>query len=185
MNLPMSGEQAELDEMVAAAAGAKLRPGAVLVLLGDRADVPIRVQNLMLAAVLERGPDSKARLGLDGPRQAVLVTLQVPGGNIQHRHLHAAGDVHAHRVGNHRVFGGQHPADRETVADVGIGHQGPRHGHWQQAGPFHLHHGLVLQSFAPLAVFDRLGAWRWRSVQQGFGKFASQAVLRESRQDWR
>ena len=58
----MGGKQAELDKMVAAAAGAELRPGPVLVLPGDRADVPIRIQDLMLAAVLERGPDAKARL---------------------------------------------------------------------------------------------------------------------------
>ena len=47
-DLSMGGEQPELDEMIAAAAGAELRPGAVLVLLRDRADRPIRVQHLML-----------------------------------------------------------------------------------------------------------------------------------------
>ena len=71
------------------------------------------------------------------------------------------------------------PPIGQTVADVRIGHERPRHRHRQQAGLLHLHDGLVFQSFAPLAVFDRLGAWRRRCIQQRFSQFASQIVFNE------
>jgi len=55
MNLSVGGEKPELHEMVAAAAGAQLPPGAILVLFCDRAYVPFGIQHLVLPAVLEAG----------------------------------------------------------------------------------------------------------------------------------
>src|SRR5207245_11489159 len=75
MNFPMSGKQTELDEMIAAAAGAELRPGAILILAGYRADAPIGVQHFMLTAILEVGADTKTRFGLDRPSEAILMPL--------------------------------------------------------------------------------------------------------------
>src|SRR3954451_22931183 len=90
MNLFMSGEQAELDEMIAASTGAKLRPGPILVLFGNRADRPIRIQHPMLTAVLELGAHSKTCLRLDRPGEPILVPFQFTCRNIEHGHLHAA-----------------------------------------------------------------------------------------------
>src|SRR5690349_7631789 len=87
MNFPMSSEQAELDEMIAAAAGAKLRPGPVFVLFSHRADIPIRIQHLMPTAVLEACSHPKTRLRLDCPGEPILVPFQFAGGNIEHGHL--------------------------------------------------------------------------------------------------
>ena len=179
MNLPVGGEKTELHEMVTAAAGAQLRPGAVLVLFGDRANVPIGIQHLVLPAVLEAGPHAKARLGLDGPGEAFGMPFQFADRDIQHRHLHAAGDIHADGIWNDRVLGGQHAADRQAVAHVRVGHESAGDCDRQQAGPFHLHHGLVFQPFAPLAIFDRFGAGRRRCVHNGLGEFLAQRVLRE------
>ena len=176
----MSGEQAELDEMIAAAAGAELRPGPVFVLFGHRADIPIRIQHLVLPAVLEAGAHAKTRLGLDRPGEPILVPFQFARRNIEHGHLHAAGNIHADRIRNDRVLRGQHSADGQPVANVRIRHEGAGHRDRQQAGFLHLHHRFVLQSFAPLPVFDGLGAWRRWSIQQRLGQFSPQAVLRKS-----
>ena len=133
----------------------------------------------MLTAVLERGAHAKARLGFDRPGKAIRMPLQFADRDIQHRHLHAAGDIHADRIRNDGVLGGQHAANRQAIAHVRVRHEGAGHCHGQQAGFLHLHHGLVLQSFAPLAVFDRFGARRRRSVHNGFGQFLAQRVLRK------
>ena len=185
MDLPMGGEQAELDEMVAAAAGAELRPGPVLVLPGDRAHVPVRVQDLVLAAVFEGGTHAEAGLRFDCAGEALRVPLQFPQRDIEHRHLHATGNIHANRVRNDGVFCRQHAADGQSIADVRVRHQGTCHGHWQQAGLLHLHHGFVFQPLTPLPVLNRFSAWRRRSILQGFGKFAPQIVLRQKPTDWR
>src|ERR1039458_7874089 len=55
MDFPMSGEEAELNEMIAAAAGTKLRPSPVFVLFSNRADIPIRPQPCVVTPVLKAG----------------------------------------------------------------------------------------------------------------------------------
>lgn len=37
--------------------------------------------------------------------------------------IHAAPDIHSHRVGDDHVFNGDHPADRHPLSRVGVGHQ--------------------------------------------------------------
>src|ERR1035441_7382200 len=127
MDFPMSGEEAELSEMIAAAAGTKLRPSPVFVLFSNRADIPIRTQHFVLTAVLEAGAHTKARLRLNRPGEPILVPFQFACGNIKHGHFHAASDIDAHRIRNHRVLGSQHPANRQPVTNVGIRHEGSRH----------------------------------------------------------
>ena len=177
----MRREQAKLDEMISAPAGAELRPRAVLVLLRDGADRPIRVQHVMRAAFLEARADAKARFRFDGAGQAVLLLLQIAQRNVQHRHFHAAGNVHADGVRNHGVFRGQHAADGQAVANVRIRHERSRDGDRQQTGFLHLHHRLVFKPFAPLPVFHRLRARRRRRSKQRLREFTAQRVARISR----
>ena len=165
--------------MVAAAAGAQLRPGAVLVLFGDRAYIPIGIHHLVVPAVLEAGPHAKPRFRFNGPGEAFGMPFQFADRDIQHRHLHAAGDIDADRIRNDCVLGSQHAADRQAIAHVCVRHESAGHCHGQQAGFLHLHHGLVLQAFAPLAVFHRFGSRRRRSVHNGFGQLLAQRVLSE------
>ena len=145
-------ERAELDEVIAAAAGAELRPCLVPVRLRDRADAPIRVHDLVLAAAAERGANAEARLGFDGLREPVLRVSQLAQGQIEHRHFHAAGDIHADGKRNDRVVCRQHAANRQAVADVGVRHERACDRHGQPAGPLHLSDGLGVKVFAPLLV---------------------------------
>ncbi len=176
-NLSVSREQPKFDEVVSAAAGPKLRPCSVLVLRGNWAHGPIGIQDRVLATILERGANPETRLGLNRSREPILVPFQILHRNIEHRHFHTAGDVHADRIRNHRVFRCQHSANGQAIANMRVRHEGSAHGHRQQTGSFHLHHGLVFEPFAPLPVFDGLAPWRWRSVEQRFGKLAAQAVF--------
>src|SRR5881628_1599487 len=52
--------------------------------------------------------------------EAILLLLQVAHWNVQHRHFHAARDIHADGVGDNCVLGGQDAADGQAVADVRI-----------------------------------------------------------------
>ena len=126
---------------------------------------------------MKRRAHAKARLRFDGAGQAVLLPFQFAHRNIQHGHLHAAGDIHADRVRNHRVLGRQHAANGQTVADVRVRHERARHRDRQQARLLHLHHRLVLQTFAPLTIFDRFSARRRRRIDNGFGEFLAHRIL--------
>ena len=181
IDLRVRREQTELDEMISAAARAELRPRPVLVLFRHPADRPIRVHHLVLAAVLEVCAHAEARLRLDGTCEPVLLPFQVAHRNVQHRHLHAAGDVHADGVRNHRVFRRQHAADGQAIANVRIRHQRARHRHRQQTRLLHLHHRVVFEPFAPLAILHRFSARRRRGLEQRFRKLAAQRVVHERR----
>src|SRR5207249_8751443 len=47
VDFAVRGEEAKFDEMIAAAAGAKLRPGAIFVLAGNRTDRPIGIEYIV------------------------------------------------------------------------------------------------------------------------------------------
>ena len=53
VNLAMRREESKFDKVITTATGAKLRPGAVFVLLRHGTDRPIRVKDLVLAASAE------------------------------------------------------------------------------------------------------------------------------------
>ena len=65
----------------------------------------------MILADLKFAADPETCLLLNGPRQIVGPGIHQVRGDWEDAHLHPAGDVHAHLVGNDRVFHGQHPAD--------------------------------------------------------------------------
>ena len=58
-------ELAELDEVIAAAARAELRPRAILQARGHGRDAPVGVHDLVLPPRLERGADAEPRLALE------------------------------------------------------------------------------------------------------------------------
>ena len=64
---------------------------------------------------------------------------------------------------------------------MSIRHQSPGHGDWQQARFLHLHHRFKFKPLAPLAIFDRFGARRRRSVYDRFSQFLPHRILREQR----
>ena len=107
--------------------------------------------------------------------------FQVAQRDIQHGHFHTAGDIDTNGIWDDSILSRQNAADRQTVADVGIGHERARNRDRQQAGLFHLHHGFMFESFSPLAIFDRFGPGRRRCLEQRFGKFAAQSIMSEGR----
>jgi hypothetical protein len=174
------GEEAEFDEVIAAAAGAKLRPGALFILFCNRADRPIFVHDRMLPSLLvETRANAESRLGFNGLDQRVRLSIEFARRPIEHRHLHAASDVHADRIRNHSAFNGQHAADRQPITDMRVGHERALHGNRQKARAFHLHDSFVLEILAPLFVGDRLVARRRRSFEERTREFAAEIVFRE------
>ena len=75
---------------------------------------------------------------------------------IEHGEFDAAGNVNAHSVGDNSVVGGEHAADGQAVADMGVRHERGGDGHGQPAGVLHLLERVGVQVHAPLAVRDGL-----------------------------
>src|SRR5262249_4553926 len=150
---------------------------AVFVLLGDRTDGPIRVQYLMLTAILECRANAKASFGFDGAGEPILVSLQFADWNIENSHLHSASDIDTDSIGNNRVLSCKNSTDGQTISDMGVRHESASDRDGEEAGPFHLHDGFVFEAFAPLAVFDRFGTWRRRRSEKGLGEFLAQGVF--------
>ena len=145
----------ELDEMVAAPAGAQLAPGLVPGFPGHGRDGPVPVEDRVVPAFLETGAHAEAGLRGDGLFQPVrppFVPQRVQR-QVQDGQLHPAGDIDAHGVGYDRVVGGQHAADGQAVAHVGVRHQRARQGHGQGARPLHLPDRLPVQVPPPLPVW--------------------------------
>ena len=165
--LVLHGEFAELDKMIAAAAGAELRRGLVAKRLRDGADGPVLVHDRMRAAMFEFRADAEARLGFDGADEIGFAAAQPVERQIEHGHFHAAGDVHAHGVRDDGVVGGQHAADGQAVADVGVGHERGGDGDGQLAGVLHLLERVGVQVRAPLAVGDGLAGHEKHYASQG------------------
>jgi hypothetical protein len=103
-----------------------------------------------VAATAELGTDSESGLLLEHRRQPVVASLNPPGRRVEHREFHAAGDVDADGVGNDGVLGGEHPADREAVTDVGVGHECSGDRHWQAGRGRYLGDGGVFDLIPPL-----------------------------------
>ena len=79
------------------------------------------------------------------------------GGDVEDREPHAAGDVDADGVGDHRVVRRQHPADRQAITQVGIGHERGGNGDRQAHGGLQLVDSGGFQSLAPDAVRGGVG----------------------------
>ena len=99
--------------------------------------------------------------------EAIPAAIQRLGRQVEHRELHAARDVDADGVGDDRVVGGQHAADRQPVALVRVGHESPRHGDRQAAGVVHLLQRRGLDVGAPDPVADRVAAGCERAASLG------------------
>ena len=140
--------------MIAAAAGAELRGGLVAKTLRDGADGPVGVHHRMGAAMFEFRADAEARLGFNGADEIGFAAAKAIERQIEHGQFDAAGDVHADGVGDDGVVGGEHAADGQPVADVGVGHERGGDGDGQLAGVLHLLERVGVQVRAPLAVGD-------------------------------
>ena len=68
---------------------------------------------------------------------------------VEHRQLHAAGDVDADAVRDHGALGREHAADRQAVAAVGVGHERAPHGRRQAQRVLHLVQRALLGVAAP------------------------------------
>ncbi len=112
----------------------------------------------MLPRLLEVRADAEPRLRLDGLGEALGLPVEHGEGQVQHRHLHAAGDIDADGVGDDGVAGGEDAADGQAVAPVRVGHEGAAHGHGQLARVDELLHRLGLEISAPLAERRVVGA---------------------------
>jgi hypothetical protein len=172
------GEKAEFDKMIAAAAGAELGPGAIFVLFGDGTDGPIGVHDFVLASdFVEARADAEASFGFDGFDESVRFAVEFARGPIEHGHFHSARDIHSNGIWNDRAFHRKNPADGQTIADMGVGHESALHRNRQEAGAFHLHDGFVLKVPAPLLVGNGFFARRRRGFDEGAGEFATQVVF--------
>ena len=171
-------ERAELHEMVAAAARAELEPRAVAEPLRHRRDAPVLVEHGVLPrprprdAVVppELSPDAEPRLGFEGRGQPIRLRVEPQRGEVEDRQLHPAGDVHAHGVGHHRLLGGQDTADRQTVADVGVGHERACHRDRQPHRRLHLGHRRGVDVHAPLSPWNGLVARPQRGERGRLGR---------------
>ena len=142
-------QHAPLHEMVARAAGAKLRPGGVAHARRDRGEAPVLVHDRVVLADLKFTADPEAGLLLNGLGQLVAVGIDQLRGEGEDAHLHPAGDVHAHPVRDDRIVHSQDPADGQAVADMGIGHERPAHGHGEARAVAHLLHSLGVEILPP------------------------------------
>jgi hypothetical protein len=143
------GEGAELDEVVARPRRAELRRRLLAQAPGDRGHSPVGVQHLVVGGPLERRAHAERRLALDGVGQALRAARELRHRDVEHRQAHAACDVDAHRVRDHRLLGGEHAADGQAVAGVGVGHEGTAHRHRQARRVAHLADGGVGDVDAP------------------------------------
>ncbi len=173
------GEDAEFDEVIAAAAGAELGPGAVPVLSGDRAEGPIGLEDGVVAAALEGGADAEAGFGLDGADEMFAAAFEVAHGEVEHGEFHAARDIDADGIGDHGVVGGEDSPDGEAVADVGVGHEGAGDGDRELAGAAHLVDGFRLEALAPLLPGGGGFPEGPLAAQQGRGELPAESVAGE------
>src|SRR4051812_48299789 len=103
--------------MISATARAELRPRPIFILFRDWTDRPIRVEHVVLATLFEIRADAETRLYFDCAREPVLFVFQIAQRDVEHRHFHAARDVHAHGVWNYRIIRGKNTTDRQSVAN--------------------------------------------------------------------
>ena len=137
----------------------------------------------MLFFMLKGAADTEPCLLPHGLDQPVLIVLQKTDRQIEHRHMHPAGNVHPDRIGNDRVVRCQHAADRQAIPDMGIRHQGADDRYRQTAGILHLDNGLRIMICTPLAVICRRTALlirfpAFRKMMQGIGKIGPHRMIK-------
>ena len=135
----------------------------------------------MLAAILELAAHAEARLALDEVRETVALTGEGVRLAVIDGQLHAARDVHADGVRNHRVLRREHAPDRQTVADVRIWHERARDRDRQRTRIGHLLHRLGFEPFAPLTPWRQFRTRRERRAVDRAGQRRTQFVGEERR----
>ena len=73
-------------------------------------------------------------------------------GDIKDGHHHAAGDIHADAIGDDRILGGKHAADREAVSSMRVRHQRSCHRHRQMDRRIRLRGGCRVNIRSPHGV---------------------------------
>lgn len=169
---------AKFDKVIAAAACAELAPCLVLEALGERAEVPVAVHDLVLAArFFEFRADAEAGFGFDGASEEVDPVTEGFGGKVEDGESYAAGDVYADSIGDDGVSCGEDAADGDAIADVRIGHERGMNGDRQLRGISHLRDGIAFEANAPLEVRRGRGGQSLRGVfHRGLGEVAEMDV---------
>ena len=168
--------------MIAAAARAELRPRLVAQPLRHRRNAPVFVHHVVLAALLELAAHAEARLALDDVRETIPLSGDRVRLAVEDGQLHAARDVHADGVRNHRVVRREHAADRQAVADVRIRHERARHRDRQRTRIRHLLHRLRLEALAPLTPRrERLALRERRLVERASKRLAQRIAEKRDR----
>ena len=135
----------------------------------------------MLAALLELAAHAEARLALDDVREPVALAGEGVRLAVIDGQLHAARDVHADGVRNHRVVRREHAADRQAVAHVRIRHERARHRDRQRTRIRHLLHRLGFEALAPLTPRREFRARRERRAIDRASQRRAQFVGEERR----
>lgn len=77
----------------------------------------------MIVRLLESRTDPESRPLLDCVGKSLRLAGDRLGGEVEHGHLDSAGDIDTDGVGDDGIVGRQDAPDRESVAEVGIGHE--------------------------------------------------------------
>ena len=130
---------ADIDEVVAAAAGAQLPDGLVPQLLENRDGAPLlAVEERVVLLERQHALHPEGGVLPQSLLDSAVVVADVVAGRVEEGERHAAADVEPHSVGEHGVAGGQHAAHGKSVARVRVRHQRARHGDGQPHGGLHL-----------------------------------------------
>jgi hypothetical protein len=135
-------DDTELYEVVSATAGPQLGRGLGPQFLGHGQEAEGFVFQYGMIPGLVVGPESKGSVLQQNIGKARLVLFRQLSRQIKNRETHPATDVYAHSVGNHATFGGQYPANGQSVPVMRIGHQGTGHGDGQSHGVVQLLDGV-------------------------------------------
>src|SRR5688500_16017693 len=86
--------------------------------------VPVEHRMLGFILAVEACARPEFRMGDQLALVLCLVLQEMGFGNVEYGQGHTTADVYAYAIGKDRIPGSQHTADRQSVALVGIGHQG-------------------------------------------------------------
>ena len=124
--------------------------------------------------------DPEARASQDRLFQEIAPGVEGIHWHVKNRQLHAAGDVDSHRIRNHRILTSQHAANRQTVANMRIGHQRRANGARHSTSLTHLRVGPLVNVFAPSGILDGLGGRFYVHGEKVSRQIAPHGILQKS-----
>ena len=146
--------------MIPAATGPQLLPSEIAQPAGHTADRPVLVHHRMLGRLFPGASGTKQRPALQGAVERSAVGWIVCRHNIDRqigdRQLNPAGDINPNAIRDDSIIACQDTADRESVTDVSVRHQGGRHRNRQAASVSHLLVGGPIEIDTPAGVVDRI-----------------------------